>query len=104
MSRHFVRRRLNSVGTSSRHDSPRYGQHYSAEEVAEIFAPSQATVDSVRGWLLSAGIEAESISQSVNKQWMQFDVSTADLESLLSTQYHVYEHAATGKSTVSCDK
>ncbi|KIN00382.1 hypothetical protein OIDMADRAFT_164812 [Oidiodendron maius Zn] len=88
----------------SRHDSPRYGQYYSAEEVAEIFAPSQATVDSVRGWLLSAGIEAESISQSVNKQWMQFDISTADLESLLSTQYHVYEHAVTGKSTVACDK
>lgn len=88
----------------SRHDSPRYGQYYSVEDVAEIFAPSQATVDSVRGWLLSAGIEAESISQSVNKQWMQFDISTADLESLLSTQYHVYEHAATGKSTVACDK
>jgi tripeptidyl-peptidase I len=56
--------------SSSKHDSPRYGQHYAAGEVAEIFAPSQATVDSVREWLVSAGIPAEKISQSLNKQWM----------------------------------
>jgi tripeptidyl-peptidase-1 len=55
---------------SSPNDSPKYGQYYTAEEVAEIFAPSQATVDSVREWLVSTGIPAEKISQSVNKQWM----------------------------------
>jgi tripeptidyl-peptidase-1 len=104
MSHQRARRWLKSAGTSSRHDSPRYGQHYSAQEVAEIFAPSQSTVDSIRSWLQSAGIEAEKISQSVNKQWMQFDASTADLESLLNTKYHVYEHAATGKATVACDE
>lgn len=92
------------IDSSSQHDSPRYGQHYSAQEVADIFAPSQSAVDAIRGWLLSSGVKAEKISQSVNKQWLQFDASTADLESLLSTEYHVYEHTATGKSTVACDE
>jgi tripeptidyl-peptidase-1 len=35
---------------------------------------------------------------------MQFDASASDLESLLNTQYHVYEHPGTGKSTVACDQ
>jgi len=56
------------------------------------------------GRLVSAGIAAESISQSVNKQWMQFDASAFDLESLLNTEYHMYEHAETGKPTVACDE
>ncbi|PMD36236.1 subtilisin-like protein [Hyaloscypha variabilis F] len=88
----------------SKHDSPRYGQHYTAEEVAEIFAPSKDAVDSILEWLLSAGIPAEKISQSVNKQWMQFDASTLELESLLKTEYHAYEHVETGKTSIACEK
>jgi len=89
---------------SSKHDSPRYGQHYTTEEVAEIFAPSKDAVDSILEWLLSAGIPAEKISQSVNKQWMQFDASTLELESLLKTEYHAYEHVETGKTSIACEK
>tara|TARA_R110002060_G_scaffold62870_1_gene72189 strand:- start:258 stop:584 length:327 start_codon:yes stop_codon:yes gene_type:complete len=89
---------------SSHPGSKKYGQHYSAEEVADIFAPSQEAVETVRGWLESAGIASENISQSVNKQWMQFDASVFDLESLLGTEYHEYEHSETGKTTVACDK
>ncbi|KAL2070575.1 hypothetical protein VTL71DRAFT_13601 [Oculimacula yallundae] len=84
--------------------SKKYGQHYSAEEVADIFAPSQKTVDAVHEWLVSAGIAAEKISQSVNKQWMQVDASVLDLESLLDTEYHEYEHTDSGKTTLACDK
>jgi hypothetical protein len=89
---------------SSHHDSPKYGKHYSAEEIADIFAPAQSAVDSIQDWLLSAGIKAEKISQSVNKQWLQFDASAEELESLVDAEYHVYEHTGTGKSTVACDK
>ncbi|KAF4636161.1 hypothetical protein G7Y89_g1916 [Cudoniella acicularis] len=87
----------------SMHDSPKYGKHYTAEEVAEIFAPTKATTSAIYDWLVSSGIPGESISQSTNKQWMQFDATTAELESLLQTEYHVYEHADTGKSTIACD-
>ncbi|KUJ16192.1 subtilisin-like protein [Mollisia scopiformis] len=84
--------------------SAKYGKHYTAEEVTEIFAPSQATVDAVREWLVSAGFAAEQISQSVNKQWMQLDIPASDLESLIQTEYHVYEHSPTGKTTVACEQ
>ncbi|KAH6676397.1 putative alkaline serine protease AorO [Halenospora varia] len=87
----------------SSHDSPKYGKHYTAEEVAEIFAPSHSTTSSIREWLVSAGIPDHKISQSTNKQWMQFDTTTAELESLLQTKYHVYENSDSGKSTIACD-
>lgn len=86
----------------SHHASPKYGQHYTAEEVIEIFAPAQGTVDAIGEWLESAGIQA--YSQSVNKQWMQFDVAVEDLESLLRTKYHEYEHDATGVTNVACEE
>lgn len=87
----------------SRHDSPRYGQHYTAEEVADLFAPQQSTVDTVKEWLVSSGIDASRISQSVNKQWLQFDALAQELEDLLKTEYHVYKHKSSGKHNVACD-
>ncbi|TVY45378.1 Tripeptidyl-peptidase [Lachnellula subtilissima] len=88
----------------SKHDSPKYGKHYSPQEVAEIFAPLQSSVDAVHDWLSSAGIASEKISQSTNKQWMQFDASAFDLEILLNTKYHIYEHTETRRLTVACDE
>lgn len=35
---------------------------------------------------------------------MQFDASAFDLESLLNTEYHIFEHVETGKPTVACDE
>ena len=69
----------------------------------DIFAPSKATVETVRGWLESAGIEANRISQSVNKQWLQFDANVDEVEDLLHAEYHQYEHQGTGKINVACD-
>lgn len=84
--------------------SPRFGKHYSAEEIVELFAPSDETVDAVRSWLLAAGIESHRISQSANKQWMQFDAKVSEAESLMKTKYHHYEHAPTGRLSVACDE
>lgn len=39
-------------------ESPSYGQHWTPEEVADYFAPSEETVDAVRTWLGDNGIEA----------------------------------------------
>ncbi|KAG9234614.1 putative alkaline serine protease AorO [Amylocarpus encephaloides] len=88
----------------SSHDSPRYGKHYTPEEIVDLFAPSKTTSDAIIDWLVSEGIEADSISQSANKQWMQFDTEACTLESLLKTEYHVYEHAHNGKATIACDE
>lgn len=88
----------------SHHKSPRYGKHYTVEEVHDIFAPSEESVDAVRAWLESAGIAPERVSQSVNKQWLQFDADAEEVENLLQTEYYVYSHSVTGKSHVATDE
>lgn len=82
--------------------SSQYGKHLSVDEVHDMFAPSQDAVDSVKGWLESAGVAADRVSQSVNKQWIQFDADAAELEKLLHTEYYIYDHAVSGKSHVAC--
>jgi len=84
--------------------SSKYGKHYTVEEVTEIFAPSKDAVESVRSWLETAGIEAGRISQSVNKQWMQFDAKASEVEELLKAQYHFYGNEAYEKTSIACDE
>lgn len=93
-----------NVHNSSKHDSPKYGQWYTPEEIIDLFAPSQTAVATVSEWLQTAGIEASRIGQSVNKQWIQFDATVEEAETLLRTEYFHFEHAATGKKTVACNE
>lgn len=88
----------------SDYESPKYGKHYTAQEVAEIFAPSQETVDALKTWLHESGITGSRVSQSVNKQWLQFDANTGELSALLKTKYHEFYHAETGTTHVACDE
>ena len=85
-------------------ESFKYSQHYTAEQIHDIFAPSQESVDGVKAWLDRSGIHPERVSQSVNKQWLQFDAETGEVESLLRTEYHHFEHLRTGKSNVGTDE
>lgn len=71
-------------------------------DVHDLFAPSQESVDRVRGWLESSGIAADRISQSVNKQWMQFDADAEELEKLVRAEYYIYSHSENGRSHVAC--
>ncbi|KAL8637835.1 MAG: hypothetical protein Q9228_004943 [Teloschistes exilis] len=84
--------------------SSKYGQHYTAEEIHDLFAPSQDSVDSVRQWLEAAGIAPHRVSLSTNKQWLQFDAETLEVENLLQAEYHHYEHAQTGRTNIGCDQ
>lgn len=86
----------------SSHDSPKYGKHYTAEEVADIFAPAKDSVDAVFEWLRQKGVNGASLS--TNKQWVQFDAPAENVEELLSTKYHIFEHEATGGSNIACDE
>jgi tripeptidyl-peptidase-1 len=85
-------------------ESPKYGQHWSSEEVVDFFAPSADAVAAVRAWLEEAGIASSNIGHSANKQWLQFDATAAEAESLLKTKYHAYEHTATGKTNIACEE
>ncbi|WPH02942.1 alkaline serine protease AorO [Acrodontium crateriforme] len=85
-------------------DSPKYGKHYSQDEVIELFAPSDLTVSAIRSWLESAGIAAHRISVSANKQWIQFDADVDEAEGLFKTKYYNYEHEPTGRKSIATDE
>jgi tripeptidyl-peptidase I len=84
--------------------SPKYGQHYTAEEVMELFAPTTDRIDAVREWLHSAGIDPVRISLSPNRQWLQLDTPVDSAEKLFRTKYHIYEHVDSGKMNIACDQ
>ena len=83
-------------------ESKNYGQHWTAQKVAETFAPKQESVDIVTDWLESSGISRHRISRSQSLGWLHFDATVAEAETLLKTEYHLHQHH-TGKPHVACD-
>ncbi|KAK8006812.1 hypothetical protein PG989_000802 [Apiospora arundinis] len=73
--------------------SPNYGKHMSSAEVIDFFAPQQSSADAVIDWVVASGISRDRVAQSVNKQWIQFDATTAEAENLLYAEYHVWQHS-----------
>ncbi|KUJ20186.1 subtilisin-like protein [Mollisia scopiformis] len=82
--------------------SPNYSKHWTSEEVIEMFAPEQKTVDAVRAWLIDSGIAPQRLTHSDNKGWLAFDATTEEAETLLLTEYHLYEHVD-GQTTAACE-
>ena len=68
----------------------------------DLFAPTEKSVNEVRFWLESFGIAKDRITQSTNKQWIQFDADAEELEDLLHTEYYIYSHAEMDRSHVAC--
>jgi tripeptidyl-peptidase-1 len=73
-------------------DSRMYGQHWSPERVAEHFAPSEATISSVKSWLIDAGFHPDQFQLSRSKGWISVKVQVSEAESLLKAEYHVYRN------------
>ncbi|KAL2177315.1 peptidase S8/S53 domain-containing protein [Thermothelomyces heterothallicus CBS 202.75] len=84
--------------------SPNYGKHLSRSEVEDLFAPRERSVAQVKRWLASAGVDEGRISQSANKQWIQFDAPVYELEKLLLTRYHMFENLETGVQNIACSE
>ncbi|KAG6375597.1 peptidase S8/S53 domain-containing protein [Boletus reticuloceps] len=83
-------------------ESEKYGKHWSASDVRDIFAPSDKTIDAVRSWLLESGVESERIRSSPTKGWIEVTSSVEEAERLLHTEYKLYGHSS-GKEHVACD-
>ncbi|KDR74449.1 hypothetical protein GALMADRAFT_227502 [Galerina marginata CBS 339.88] len=82
-------------------ESPKYGQHYSAAEVVETFAPSAASIATVTQWLTESGISRDRLRLSANKGWIHFNATAAEAEELLQTEYHVFTHSS-GEEQIGC--
>ncbi|KAI0663745.1 subtilisin-like protein [Cubamyces menziesii] len=85
-------------------ESPNYGGHWSPAKVAATFRPSSESVDTVRGWLAESGIGAERVRLTPGASWLVANVTVAEAEELLGTEYYVYQHADSGHKQVGCDK
>ena len=57
----------------------------------------------VKNWLSGSGISESRVSQSHDLQWLEFNATVNELESLLLAEYWLYEHNETGKVTLGCD-
>ena len=71
-------------------DSQTYGQHWSPERVAELFAPSEATISTVKSWLIDAGLHPDRLHVPRSKGWISVEVHVSEAESLLKAEYYVY--------------
>lgn len=71
-------------------DHDRYGQHLSADEVADIVRPTDLTIDSVHRWLEGHGVGH--IAYSPAQDWISIIVPISKAEELLQTTYSKYEH------------
>jgi len=85
-------------------ESANYGKHWSAKEVAEMFAPSEETVSSVYRWLSASGITGDRIKQSQSLNWVHANVTISEAEQLLKAKYYEYTHLQTGQTHVACEE
>ncbi|POS84740.1 hypothetical protein EPUL_005029 [Erysiphe pulchra] len=70
-----------------------YGQHMDRETVNNYLAPYPESFELVQEWLENkiAG------NTTVQNDWVILDTTIGEVEKLLDTKYHVYEHNETGK-------
>ncbi|KAJ4422716.1 hypothetical protein N0V82_002613 [Gnomoniopsis sp. IMI 355080] len=83
--------------------SPNFGKHWSAEKVANTFAPHPETKNAVMDWLEESGIERSRLSLATGHNWVQFEGTVEEAERLFATEYWHYQHAESGGYRLACD-
>jgi tripeptidyl-peptidase I len=83
-------------------DSPNYGNHWTATDIRNTFRPSALSTQAVQEWLTSEEIAPSRISLSQSGAWVEANISVAEAERLLKTEYHVYNHVPTGVEHILC--
>lgn len=73
-------------------DEPTYGQHYTAKQIADMFAPSQRSVAAVTSWLSEHGIPESAITYAQSRGWLEMPLPVIKIEEMLQTRYQVYRH------------
>lgn len=84
--------------------SPSFGKHWTAQEVHDMFEPSQEAVAAVRAWLESCGVHPNEIVHSDNKGWLALNIPARQAESIFQTEYHEHEHSRSGNIRLGCDE
>lgn len=94
----LTQRNIDDIGTYlmevSHPDSEKYGKHWSAGDVLNMFAPSEETIEAVRSWLVGSGVESDRIRLTSNKGWIEVSATVEEAERLLQTEYNLYSHSS----------
>ena len=64
----------------------------SAEAVNELIKPKDEALEAIHGWLEDAGVNIGTLEYSPAKDWIKLTLPTQDVERLLDTEYHHFEH------------
>lgn len=67
------------------------------------FAPKEDSINVVKDWLVSSGIDSRWIAHSDSKGWLALNIPAEDAEKLFQTEYHEHEHTVTGSTRIGCD-
>ncbi|KAK7055138.1 peptidase S8/S53 domain-containing protein [Favolaschia claudopus] len=95
--------RLNDILMDISHpDSDNYGKHWKAEDVKTFFRPSEGSVSTVMQWLEDSGVNRARIELSSGENWVHVkDLTVAEAERILNTEYHLYQHTD-GQARLAC--
>ena len=83
--------------------SSNYGKYLSAEDVHDVFKPSDDAVNAVKKWLVEEGVNASDIICSANKGWIAVDLPAEQIERLLNTKYFEYSHSDASHIAIGCE-
>jgi tripeptidyl-peptidase I len=84
--------------------SPKYGKHWTPEQVHDAFAPADDAEKIVKEWLVSSGIEEGRIKHYENRGWLAFDAPAAEVEALLLAKFYEHEHTRSDKIRIGCSR
>ena len=89
---------LAALATTSDPDSPRYGQHYSREEVAAISTPKRSAA-SVRAFVEKAtsGLRAARVSWSPGRDYVRVEARVEDLDKIFNAEFRRWERVLGGE-------
>ncbi|KAF8264387.1 subtilisin-like protein [Lactarius quietus] len=78
----------------------KYGAHLTREQVAELAAPHQHTLELVRSWLIHHGVPFSTFSMTHGNTLTLTNVSIIQANKLLGASYQLYKHVKTNMTTV----
>ncbi|KAF2994327.1 hypothetical protein E8E14_002104 [Neopestalotiopsis sp. 37M] len=80
--------------------SPDYGQHLSAQEVAQLFQPETNAVTNVLDWLDASGFDLDQVHLSHGGDRLSLNLSVGEATLLLQTTFYHQTHLETGQEQI----
>ena len=84
--------------------SPNFGQHWSAEKVANTFSATPEAIEKVTSWLTDSGISIDRLSYAPGGNRIDLNASISEAQTLFRADYWVYQHVRIRSRRIDCDE